>query len=93
MRGPVSTKPNKLDRLDASWWARHRRLWIFLILAPYLVMAPMLLLMPLGRKVPDAVILTVGVVCLVALLGYATVGLVWLHRVYSAGRIKMRSED
>jgi Protein of unknown function DUF2625 len=91
--GTLSMQTDRLDRLDAPWRERHRRLWIFLVGAPYIIIAPMLLLLALGRKVPDAFILSVALVCLALLVVYMTVGFVWLYRVYSSGRAKMRTED
>lgn len=93
VKGLCQMPADKLNQLDAPWRQRHRRLWIFLIGAPYIIMAPMLLLMPLGRKIPDRLILVIGVVCLVLLAVYAAIGLVWAHRVYWSTRGKMRRED
>ena len=80
------------DRLDAPWRGGHRRLWIFLVGAPYIIMASPLLPLALGKKVPDAGIVVVTFCCLALLVVYMTIGLVWLHRVYSSGRAKMRAE-
>lgn len=79
-----------LDRLDGPWRQRHRRLWIFCMVAPYVLIAPVLLLLALGDKVPDATVRVVVLSCLALFVVYAVAALVWGYRVYSSGWSKTR---
>jgi hypothetical protein len=72
-----------------GWRARHRRLWQFVVFAPYLALLPLVpLVVPLGlsRTTEQALAIT----SLVLILGYLVVGLVAGWRVYGQARRELK---
>ncbi|MGG5258284.1 hypothetical protein [Phycicoccus avicenniae] len=76
--------------LDIAWRERHRRMWRFLVLAPYPIFGVFVLLIPLRESLRREAVVGIAVLGLVALAAYVVVGLGWVWQVYRDAHRRMR---